>query len=234
MESGTTIHHVLRVDLAAVEDALTAIFAGEERPRVLRLEGTYRSVLARLTDGELEATYRYLICRPHASSQWTPVIEVGTHTDGLDVALSQRLGGAPVFTVFVYGEDVSGYRLARDGALLDEYLSDPTYFADEEPSAEEVERVRGHPERFGDLLPEGTTPQDFARVVLRPGWWQERDASAADAPSDDDEGMVDEVDRMRCIALALELWEPAEYPFTADLETLENRAVGPVVAVAYA
>lgn len=237
MGTGITVHHVLRAASEAVEEALTGIFAGEERPRVLRLEGTYRSVLARLTDPDLEAAYRYLICRPHAVSPWTPVIEAGMRTEGLDVELSRRLGGTAVFTAFVYEEEVSGYRLARDGALVDQYLSDPTFFADEEPPPDEIERERGHPERFADLLPTGTTPADFARVVLRPGWWEDHDASAASpaaAPANaEDEGMVDELDRMRCIALALELWEPAGYPFTAELETLENRTVGPVIAVAF-
>jgi hypothetical protein len=236
---------VLRAAPAAIEDALSAIFTGEERARVLRLEGSYRSVLARLTDPDLEAAYRYLICRPHAGSLWTAVIEAGMRTEGLDIELSRALDGAAVFSAFVYGEDVAGYRLARQGALVDRYLSDPTYFAEDDPPAGEIERDRGHPERFADLLPTGTTPEDFVRVVLRPGWWEEHDAATAGTPDPsrsvaanvadpDNEGMVDEVDRMRCIALALELWEPAEYPFTEELETLENGTVGPVIAVAYA
>jgi hypothetical protein len=236
MESGITVLHALRAAPAAVEDALTTIFNGEERTRILRLEGTYRSVLARLTDPNLEAAYCYLICRPHADSPWTPVIEVGMRTEGLEAELSRMLGGAAVFSAFVYGEDVSGYRFARGGAVVDQYLSDPTFFADEDPPAAQIERDRGHPERFADLLPAGTTAEDFARVVLRPGWWEEHDADAASdatTAAAEEEGIVDEVDRMRCIALALELWEPAEYPFTADLDTLENRTVGPVIALAY-
>jgi hypothetical protein len=57
------------------------------------------------------------------------------------------------------------------------------------------------------------------------------------AASDDDTeeiDLVDERDRMRCIALALELWGPSEYPFTGELDALSNKLVGPAIAVAYA
>ncbi|HEY7832623.1 MAG TPA: hypothetical protein VIG30_03555, partial [Ktedonobacterales bacterium] len=204
----------------AVESALTEIFAGEERPRVLRLEGSFSAVLARAADPDLTAAYRYLICRPHAAAAWVPVLALGERADGLEVELSRALDGAPVFTIFAYGDDVSGYRLARDGALVDEYVSDPTYFAGDEIADAEIAAARGHPARFSDLLPPGTAPEDFVRVVLRPGWWEERDATpddgVPDAAGEDTEeiDLVDERDRMRCIALALELWGPSDYPFT--------------------
>jgi hypothetical protein len=141
----------------------------------------------------------------------------------------------------VYGEDVSGYRLARAGELVDLYLSDPTFFADEEMPEAAIESFRGHPERFADLLPGDTTAEAFARVVLRPGWWEEYDernaaqggASVTVDNNPDGEGLVDEIDRMRCIALALELWAPADYPFGEELEALENSVVGPVIALAF-
>jgi len=44
---------------------------------------------------------------------------------------------------------------------------------------------------------------------------------------------VDERDRMRCIALALELWSPTEYPLTQDLDDLANRTVGPGIILAF-
>lgn len=250
MSETSTVLHVRGQAPDAVEGALDAIFAAEERARALRVEGSYSAVLARATAPELETSYSYVILRPHAPSQWTPVLELGNRTEGLDVELSRRLGGAPVFTTFVYGDGLSGYRLARDGAAVDRYASDPTYFT--EAAAEDaeaaggqvtaaedesalIERERGHPERFADLLPEGTSPEDFARVVLRPGWWEEHDAGAPAAPDDTDEqeDWVDEADRMRCIGLALELWGPTEYPLAQDPEELTNAVAGPAIALAF-
>src|SRR5690242_14570581 len=247
MPAATTVLHVQGRDPLAVETALDAIFAAEERPRVLRLEGTYGAVLAHLADPDLSAAYRYLILRPHDTSLWTPVLELGNRTEGLDVELSRRLDGAAVFTVFVYGDVVSGYRLARAAALVDTYLSDPTAIAAEEgeaatepaPTPADLDAVRGYPERFADLLPAGTAPEDFARVVLRPGWWEEHDAAGAAAAHDatdepdEQEEWVDEADRMRCIGLALELWGPSEYPFAQDPEEISNAIVGPAIALAF-
>src|SRR5689334_3650988 len=179
MPAAITVLHIKGHDPLAVEAALDAVFAAEERPRVLRLEGTYSAVLDRLTDSDLGGAYRYLILRPHDTSAWTPVLELGNRTEGLDVELSRRLDGAAVFTAFVYGDVVSGYRLARAGALVDTYFSDPTAVAEEgdsapetapdadletAPDAADLEAARGHPDRFADLLPAGTTPGDFARV----------------------------------------------------------------------
>lgn len=253
MPTAITVLHVQGRDPLAVEAALDAVFAAEERPRVLRLEGTYAAVLARVSDPDLSAAYRYLILRPHDASPWTPVLELGNRTEGLDVELSRRLDGAAVFTAFVYGDVVSGYRLARAAALVDSYLSDPTAItgeseaaADEtDPDATDLEAARGHPERFADLLPTGTTADDFARVVLRPGWWEERDAGNAPAAStaavaastggdeSEEEEIVDEVDRMRCIGLALELWAPDDYPLARDPEDIPNAVAGPAVVLAY-
>ncbi|MGZ3638590.1 MAG: hypothetical protein ACXVCX_12215 [Ktedonobacterales bacterium] len=256
MSETTTVLHVRGQTPDAVEAALEAIFAGEERARALRIQGSYSAVLTRATAPELETSYSYVILRPHTPSQWTPILEVGNRTEGLDVELSRRLGGAPVFTTFVYGDGLSGYRLARDGAAVDRYASDPTYYT--EAAAEDadvandqasgaatederalIERERGHPERFADLLPEGTSPEEFARVVLRPGWWEEHDAAGAAAAheaadeQDEQEEWVDEADRMRCIGLALELWGPAEYPFAQDPEEISNVEAGPAIALAF-
>ncbi|MGE5334785.1 MAG: hypothetical protein ACM3N4_08815 [Nitrososphaerota archaeon] len=244
MSTVSTILHVYGHDVDAVERALTEIFTGEERPRVLRLEGTFSAVLARVTDPDLDASYRYLICRPHESSRWTPVLELGNRTDGLDVELSRTLDGAPVFTIFEYGETVSGYALARGGVLVDRYISDPTWLDGEGESegvTPDLESLRGHPERFADLLPPDTAPEDFARVVLAPGWWEEYVAStgenAGESPahqeSDDESEIVDERDRMRCIALALELWSPTDYPLTQDTEDIANRTIGPGIILAF-
>jgi hypothetical protein len=270
MAYGITALHVRGAAPEGVERALTALFADEGRAVALRLEGTFGAVLRRLTDPTLEAAYRYLICRPHPSSAWTPLLELGARADGLEAALSRALGGAEVFAVFAYGDGLSGYRLARGGALLDAYASDPTYFATEPLPAAAIEERRGHPERFADLLPAGTAPEEMARVVLRPGWWEAYDAAALapgaltpgpsptaagegsqratgeggeeqDEVRDEEEeeemeDVVDEVDRARCIALALELWSPTEYPFARDadeLAELPDRAVGPATALAY-
>jgi hypothetical protein len=251
MSLATTILHVYERDPDAVEQALTAIFAREERPPVLRLRGTFSGVLAKVLDPDLAASYRYLICSPPADSKWTPVLELGNRTEGLDVELSRLLGGAAVFTTFVYGEAVSGYRLARGGIEVDRYVSDPTYFtAAEDAEApregpitqggpQDFEAARGHPERFADLLPGDTAPEDFVRVVLRPGWWEDFEATTGYGPAtsgveEDEAGLVDEVDRMRCIGLALELWGPTEYPFSQELEEIPNKDAGPGIALAFA
>jgi hypothetical protein len=250
MSTVSTILHVYGYDADTVERALTTIFTGEERQTTLRLEGTFSAVLGRLTDPDLDAAYRYLICRPHDLSRWTPVLELGNRTEGLEVELSRLLDGAPVFTIFEYGETVSGYTLARGGVVVDRYLSDPTWRDDEEENAREhggehgrpmpdLEALRGHPERFADLLPPDTASEDFARIVLAPGWWDDYVESTGEAnPADqeaqrDEDELVDERDRMRCIALALELWSPTDYPLTQDLDDLANRAVGPGIILAF-
>jgi hypothetical protein len=160
----------------------------------------------------------------------------------LDVELSRALDGAPVFTIFEYGETVSGYALARGGVLVDRYISDPTWLNDQEESiAPDLESLRGHPERFTDLLPPDTAPEDFARIVLMPGWWEEYIASTGEntdeghplQESGEDAGVVDERDRMRCIALALELWGPSDYPLTQDTDDIENKTVGPGIILAF-
>ncbi|MGH2504186.1 MAG: hypothetical protein ACRDID_16890, partial [Ktedonobacterales bacterium] len=137
---------------------------------------------------------------------------------------------------------------------VDRYLSDPTAFEDAmsepdpEPAGapdmdtpaltpEEIETLRGRPERFADLLPAGTEAAEFAQTVLRPGWWEERDAGidsvASAAPDEEDGDLVDEVDRARCMGLALELWAPDEYPLAGDLEDVPNLAAGPAIALAW-
>ena len=243
MSTVSTILHIYGHDADTVERALTNIFAAEDRMGVLRLEGSFNAVLARITDPGLDAAYRYLICRPHDASRWTPVLELGNRTEGLDVELSRLLDGAPVFTVFDYGETVSGYTLARGGMEVDRYISDPTWLDDEKDESEgnapapDLETLRGHPERFADLLPPDTAPEEFVRIVLTPGWWEDYSASTgANIPAKerpDDDELVDERDRMRCIALALELWSPTEYPLTQDLDDLENRTVGPGIILAF-
>jgi hypothetical protein len=243
MSTVSTILHIYGHDADAVERALTTIFAAEDRVNVLRLEGTFSAVLERVTDPDLDTSYRYLICRPHDVSRWTPVLELGNRTEGLDVELSRVLDGAPVFTVFDYGETVSGYTLARGGARVDRYISDPTWLDEDGESggenkpAPDLEALRGHPERFADLLPPDTAPEDFVRVVLAPGWWEDYSAStgenlSAEERAEEDD-LVDERDRMRCIALALELWSPTEYPLTQDLDDLANRTVGPGIILAF-
>lgn len=247
MSMERTVLHVLGHDPEAVERALATVFANEERAAALRLEGTYSAVLRRATSPDLAAGYRYLILRPHAPSKWTPVLELGNRTVGLEAELSRLLDGTPVFAIFVYGDTVSGYRLARDGAEVDRYLSDPTFFMELEDAREGAHEVsgpaldalavaeRGHPERFADLLPAGTAPEEFWRVVLAPGWWEEREGTAQSAgeAGADDETLVDEEDRMRCIGLALELWGPEEYPLAQEPEEIPDDVAGPAIAVAY-
>jgi hypothetical protein len=261
-----TVLHIRGASPEAVEQTISEFFERDYHPQVLRLEGTYRAVLERATDPDLLALHRYLICRPHAASAWTPVIELSAPAEGLDVTLSSALDGATVYTTFVYSGITSGYHMARGGALVDTYRSDPLYWPADELSEDEIEAQRGHPERFSDLLPAGTTPEDFARIVLRPGWWEDYDAgriavgpldagparhggapevrpdndageerwARGDDDAADEEERVDEVDRMRCLALALEVWSPSEYPFSQELEALPNAVVGPVIALAFA
>ncbi|HEY7976531.1 MAG TPA: hypothetical protein VID72_14375 [Ktedonobacterales bacterium] len=245
MSIATTIFHIQGRSAEQVEAALDGVFTREERPRALRVEGSYTAVLARVDDAALDAAYRYLLLHPHGAGAWTPLLELGSRTEGLDVELSRALDGATIFTVSQYGEVVSGYRVTRAGAEVDRYSSDPTAFDGAEtgePASEpaaDVEESRGRPERFADLLPAGTTPADFTRVVLAPGWWEAHDAgdAASDAADGDAGGdaddLVDELDRMRCIALALELWSSEEYPLTQELEDLPNKLIGPAIALAW-
>jgi hypothetical protein len=248
MPDSITILHIQSHAPPEVEKALESAFAGEESQRRLRIEGTLSACLGRLTAVEDEASYRYLICRPPHDSSWTPVLEVGSRRTGLEVELSRLLGGCAVFTIFVYGDDepTSGYRLARNGTYVDRYSSNPSslFAPPEAGSAAEFtyDGDRGHPDRFADLLPDDTSPEDFARIVLLPGWWEEHDRAIDRTPpagginyeerDEELEETVDETDRMRCIALALELWGPSEYPFARNAEDVPNRA-GPVIALAF-
>ena len=253
MTIASVIFHIQGRTAEQVEAALDRVFAREERPQALRVEGSYTAVLARVDDAALDAAYRYLLLRPHGQGAWTPLLELGSRTEGLDVELSRALDGATIVTVYQYGEVVSGYRVTRAGAEVDRYSSDPTAFEGAQDDAsegaeeaatpasgdvDEVEALRGRPERFADLLPAGTTAEDFARVVLAPGWWEAHDAGDAasedvSADGGDEDELVDELDRMRCIALALELWSPDDYPLTQDLEDLSNKLIGPAIALAW-
>jgi hypothetical protein len=265
MAISLTVVHVQGHGPSEVEQVLEAIFAAEERPRLLRIEGTFSAVRRRLDAMAEQAGYRYLICRPADGSAWTPVLELGNRTIELEGRLSNQLNGCAVFTIFVYGDVISGYRMARAGVEIDRYTSDPTIFG---PGIEDMEELgnspagqeasyeleRGHPERFAELLPPGTSAADFSRVVLQPGWWQDQilpapadlhDLEAAigidvqhamepDTSQGDELALlVDEVDRMKCIGLALELYGPTEYPFSQDLEDIPDRLVGPAIALAF-
>jgi hypothetical protein len=245
MTMATTALHLRERTPEQIEEALAAIFAREGRAQALRLQGTYLAVLGRLIDPAQEAPYRYLILPTPPGSPWTPLLELGNRADGLDRALSAELGGCAVFALFVYGEVVSGYRFVRDGVEQDSYLSDPDEFAamessegDDAPAAGDVEAFRGDPARFADLLPPDAPPEEFARVVLRPGWWEDHKRENQDdhEASDEelDEELVDENDRMRCVGLALELWGANEYPFAGELEDGPDKGRSPAVALAFA
>ncbi len=245
MTTATTALHLRERTPEQIEEALAAIFAREGRAQTLRLQGTYSAVLGRLTDPAQEAPYRYLILPTPSGSPWTPLLELGNRADGLDRALSAELGGCAVFALFVYGEVVSGYRFVRDGVEQDRYLSDPDEFAamesletadgDDAPAVGDVEAFRGDPARFADLLPPDAPPEEFARVVLRPGWWEDREReNQDDHEASEDEDLVDETDRMRCVGLALELWGASEYPFAGELEDGPDKGRSPAVALAFA
>src|SRR5262249_48557339 len=113
MSVSTTVLHVRGHGPLEIERALDAIFSGEGRPLALGREGPYPAVLARVTAPELEAAYRYLICRPHPASAWTPLLELGNRTIGLDVELSKLLDGCDIFRTFVYDDGLSGYLCVR-------------------------------------------------------------------------------------------------------------------------
>lgn len=239
MSIATTILHIQDRTPDVIEAALNDMFARAERPPALRVEGSYSAVLARVDDPAFDAPLRYLLLRPHGAGKWAPLLELGSGVEELDVELSQALGGATIVTIYQYGEVVSGYRVVRNGAEVDRYMSDPTAFlgdaAEVATPAEvaDLEEERGRPERFADLLPAETTPADFTRVVLAPGWWERHDAGASAADDDEDAEQVDELDRMRCIAIALELWSADEYPLTQDLEDVPNKVAGPATGLAW-
>jgi len=101
-------------------------------------------------------------------------------------------------------------------------------------AAQTIPDTSGHPEKFANLLPSGTAPADFVRVVLRPGWWEEhQDAPGTTHDDQDSDDLVDESDRMRCIGLALELWGPHEYPFWQDADEIPDTIAGPALAMAF-
>jgi hypothetical protein len=243
MTTATTALHLRERTPEQIEEALAAIFTQEERVQTLRLQGTYSAVLRRLTDPAQDAPYRYLILPTPAGSLWTPLLELGNRADGLDRALSTELGGCAVFALFVYGEVVSGYGFARDGVEQDRYLSDPDEFAamessetadgDDAAAVGDVTAFRGDPARFTDLLPPDAPAEEFARVVLRPGWWEDRERVDQDDQETPDEDLVDETDRMRCLGLALELWGANEYPFAGELEDGPDKGRSPAVALAF-
>jgi hypothetical protein len=243
MTTATTALHLRERTPEQIEEALAAIFAREGRTQTQRLQGTYSAVLGRLTDPALETPYRYLILPTPPGSPWTPLLELGNRADGLDRALSAELGGCAVFALFVYGEVVSGYRFVRDGIEQDHYLSDPDEFAamesletadgDDAPAVGDIEAFRGDPARFADLLPPDAPPEEFARVVLRPGWWEDRERENQDGHEASDEDLVDETDRLRCIGLALELWGASAYPFAGELEDGPDKGRSPAVALAF-
>jgi hypothetical protein len=247
MTTATTMLHLHERTPEQIEEALAAIFAREGRTQTARLQGTYSAVLGRLTDPAQEAPYHYLLLPTPPGSSWTPLLELGERADGLDRALSESLGGCAVFALFVYGEVVSGYRFVRGGVEQDRYLSDPAEFAamespdstdgDDTAAADDVEAFRGDPARFADLLPPDAPPEEFARVVLRPGWWEDHERAGEEtetADEDTDENLVDESDRIRCIGLALELWGAKEYPFADELEDGPDKGRSPAVALAFA
>lgn len=249
MSLATTVLHIQGRSPDEVEAALVRVFADEGRAQASRLQGAFSAVLARALDAEESSGYSYLICPPHAGANWTTALEMGSRADGLEGALSAALDGCAVLSLFTLGDGLSGYRLARGGVEVDHYLSDPDLFAsmateqeaaDFQPPSDgtaAIEAARGHPERFADLLPIGTRPQDFSRVVLAPGWWEAQGMAGeppAAASEEDGEDEVDEEDRMRCIGLALEVWGPTEYPFAGDLEDIDQRAVSPTIALTFA
>src|SRR5258708_10816877 len=86
MDYATTILHAQSAPPEAVEQALAAIFANEGRACTLRLEGTFRAVLARVTDPGLDAAYRYLVCRLLLEKKKTvsglAVVDLITHNAG--------------------------------------------------------------------------------------------------------------------------------------------------------
>lgn len=53
--------------------------------------------------------------------------------------------------VYVFDDDIFGYRFYRDGTLIDEYNSEPNYFEEQPP--EEKARLRGRPEVFAEYVP---------------------------------------------------------------------------------
>ena len=179
MSQSITVLHIQGQGPHEVEQALESAFSDGQSQRRLRIEGTFSACLGRLTAAEDEASYRYMICRPPRDSSWTPVLELGSRRVGLETVLSRLLGGCAVFTIFVYDDVISGYRLTRSGAYVDRYTSDPSaLFAPPEvgsPADPTSEEDRGHPDRFADLLPAGTFAEDFTRIVLRPGWWEEHE-----------------------------------------------------------
>ncbi len=66
----------------------------------------------------------------------------------------------------LHNGDVFYYWLFHEGKLIDQYESSPDYFG-EPRSPEELEAVRGHPERLRPILPPGVEPEDVERILTQ-------------------------------------------------------------------
>jgi hypothetical protein len=92
--------------------------------------------------------------------------------EGLSAALSASLG-APVLGVLVHDSDVLRLWSYIDGRPIDEYDSDPDYFA--KASRADRERLKGRPESIASLGPPGTSVEAIAAALAVAG-----EAAAAD------------------------------------------------------
>ena len=144
----------------------------EALQRVLRSMGFFPIAPASLPayegpiEEEVEAEARRFLVGP-ALDGWVPIFPSADLPEQL--ATAQRLSEEterPCLVLNLHNSDVFYYWLFSNGRLVDQYDSCPAYF-DELRSADELEAVRGHPERVGSILPPGLEPKDLEAILTQ-------------------------------------------------------------------
>ena len=115
---------------------------------------------------EIEVEARRFFVGPPLNG-WVPLYPSSDLPEQL--AAAQRISEethAPTLLLNLHNGDVFYYWLFQEGRLADQYDSSPDYFG-EPRSTEELEAVRGHPERLEAILPAGVTADELQAVLTQ-------------------------------------------------------------------
>src|SRR5207244_3264077 len=115
---------------------------------------------------EVEHDVRRFLVGP-ALDGWVPIFPSADLPEQLAVAqgLSEETR-RPALVLNLHNGDVFYYWLFELGKLLDQYDSNPMYFG-EPRTADELEVVRGHPQRLRAILPNEVAPEDLEAVLTQ-------------------------------------------------------------------
>jgi hypothetical protein len=115
---------------------------------------------------EVEHDVRRFLVGP-ALDGWVPIFPSADLPEQLAVAqgLSEETR-SPALVLNLHNGDVFYYWLFELGKLLDQYDSNPMYFG-EPRTAEELEVVRGHPQRLRAILPDEVAAEDLEAVLTQ-------------------------------------------------------------------